>query len=139
MRSRLYQPFVYYISKAVVQLPFQLMNVVVFVLIVYHMTGLRSDAGSLFKHLIILTFAFLIFSQVLPPLCAIRFLSVTRIVCSDPEPRSSCGTFRRSHIYHWCLLCGIQSYVLRLLYPKRPNAVQLVGSSINSVAHEVHF
>lgn len=87
MSARLYSPVLYYISKALVQLPFQLMNVVVFVHIVYYMTGLRTEGDALMKHLIILTLAFLIFSQVPRP-----HHPFSVCVPLDLELCSDCGT-----------------------------------------------
>lgn len=63
--SRLYSPLVYYFAKSFVQLPFQIVNASVFILIVYGMTGLRPDTNSLIHHLLVLILAYLIFTQVI--------------------------------------------------------------------------
>jgi len=94
---------VYYTAKSFVQLPFQIVNASVFILIVYGMTGLRPDTNSLIHHLLVLILAYLIFTQVIIPSRALWLIE-----CLDLEPCSDDRSIGGPHFHDRCLLCGFQ-------------------------------
>ncbi|KAK9820747.1 hypothetical protein WJX74_009839 [Apatococcus lobatus] len=63
--SRLYSPGAYYTAVALANLPFSVMNAVVYSLIIYGLVGLRWQAAAIFKNLTIASLHHLISIQVL--------------------------------------------------------------------------
>ena len=64
--SRLYSPGAYYVAVALANLPFSIMNAVVYSLIIYGLVGLRWQAAAIFKNFTIASLHHLITIQVVP-------------------------------------------------------------------------